>query len=46
VRKNDVDLNHAVSRVLDEMRADGTLASILKQFGYSDRNLWYFPVKD
>ncbi|WP_321959701.1 transporter substrate-binding domain-containing protein [Paraburkholderia sp. J69-1] len=46
VRKNDVDLNHAVSRALDEMRADGTLASILKQFGYSDRNLWYFPVKD
>jgi polar amino acid transport system substrate-binding protein len=44
LRKNDVDLNHAVSRALDELRADGTLASILKQFGYTDRNLWYFPV--
>ncbi len=46
LRKGDVDLNHAVSRALDELRADGTLASILKQFGYSDRNLWYFPVKN
>ncbi|CAG9199940.1 PBPb domain-containing protein [Paraburkholderia tropica] len=46
LRKGDVDLNHAVSRALDELRADGTLASILKQFGYTDRNLWYFPVKN
>jgi polar amino acid transport system substrate-binding protein len=46
LRKGDVDLNDAVSRALDEIRADGTLASILKQFGYSDRNLWYFPVKN
>ncbi|QCP53356.1 transporter substrate-binding domain-containing protein [Trinickia violacea] len=46
LRKGDVDLNDAVSRALDEIRADGTLASIIKQFGYSDRNLWYFPVKN
>ena len=46
LRKNDVDLNNAVSRALDEIRADGTLAAIIKQFGYSDRNLWYFPVKN
>jgi polar amino acid transport system substrate-binding protein len=46
LRKGDVDLNHAVSRALDEMRADGTLASIIQQFGYSDRNLWFFPVKN
>jgi polar amino acid transport system substrate-binding protein len=46
LRKGDVDLNDAVSRQLDELRADGTLGSILKQFGYSDRNLWYFPVKN
>lgn len=46
LRKGDVDLNAAVSRSLDELRADGTLASIIKQFGYSDRNLWYYPVKN
>jgi polar amino acid transport system substrate-binding protein len=46
LRKNDVDLNNAVSRALDEIRADGTLRAIITQFGYSDRNLWYFPVKN
>jgi polar amino acid transport system substrate-binding protein len=46
LRKSDVDLNSAVSRALDEMRADGTLGSIIAQFGYTDRNLWYFPVKN
>ena len=44
LRKGDVDLNNAVSRALDEVRADGTLAAIIKQFGYTDRNLWFFPV--
>lgn len=46
LRKGDVDLNSAVSRALDEMRADGTLGAIIAQFGYTDRNLWYFPVKN
>ena len=46
LRKNDVDLNNAVSRALDEIRADGTLRAIISQFGYTDRNLWYFPVKN
>jgi polar amino acid transport system substrate-binding protein len=46
LRKSDVDLNNAVSRALDEIRADGTLSAIIAQFGYSDRNLWYFPVKN
>ena len=45
LRKGDVDLNNAISRALDEIRADGTMATIISQFGYSDRNLWYFPVK-
>ena len=43
--KEDVDLNHAVSRALDEIRADGTLGKIIAEFGLTDRNLWYFPVK-
>ncbi|MGF6721700.1 polar amino acid transport system substrate-binding protein [Paraburkholderia sp. GAS41] len=46
LRKGDVDLNNAVSRALDEIRADGTLSAIIAQFGYSERNLWYFPVKN
>ena len=46
LRKGDVDLNNAVSRTLDELRADGTLGSIIRQFGYTDRNLWFFPVKN
>ncbi|WP_167337671.1 substrate-binding periplasmic protein [Paraburkholderia heleia] len=46
LRKGDVDLNNAVSRTLDELRADGTLGSIIRQFGYTDRNLWYFPVNN
>lgn len=43
--KEDVDLNHAVSRTLDELRGDGTLSKIIAEFGLTDRNLWYFPVK-
>jgi len=46
LRPADVDLNHAVSRALDEIRADGTLSKIMQQFGYTDRNLWFFPVKN
>ena len=44
LRKTDVDLNSAVSRALDEIRGDGTLSTIISKFGYSDRNLWYFPT--
>jgi polar amino acid transport system substrate-binding protein len=46
VRLEDVDLNHALSRAADEIRADGTMSGILRDFGYSDRNLWYFPTKN
>jgi len=46
LRKDDVDLNNAVSRALDEIRGDGTLSAIIKEFGYTDRNLWFFPVKN
>jgi polar amino acid transport system substrate-binding protein len=45
LRKEDVDLNHAVSRALDEIRGDGTLSKIMAEFGLTDRNLWYYPVK-
>ena len=44
VRKEDVDLNHAVSRTLAEMRGDGVVGKIITQYGLSLRNLWYYPV--
>ena len=43
IRKDDVDLNLAVSRALGEIRADGTLSTIVKEYGFTDRNLWFFP---
>jgi len=43
--KQDVDLNHAVSRALDEIRGDETLVKIMTEFGLTSRNLWYYPVK-
>jgi ABC-type amino acid transport substrate-binding protein len=33
LRKSDVDLNHALSRAIDEMRADGTVGKFLVQTG-------------
>jgi ABC-type amino acid transport substrate-binding protein len=44
LRKEDVDLNHAVSRALDEIRGDGTLSKIISEYGLTNRNLWYYPV--
>ena len=44
IRKDDVDLNLAISRALAEIRADGTLSNIVKEYGFTDRNLWYFPT--
>ncbi len=44
MRKEDVDLNNAVSRAIDEMRGDGTMVKLLTAGGFSARNLWYFPV--
>ena len=40
--KEDVDLNHAISRVIDEMRGDQSLSKIIAEFGLTDRNLWYY----
>jgi polar amino acid transport system substrate-binding protein len=44
VRKEDVDLNWAISRAIDEMRADGTLGKIISDYGLGVGNLWNFPV--
>jgi ABC-type amino acid transport substrate-binding protein len=39
VRKTDVDLNHALSRAIDEMRADGTVSKFLVETGLPGRNV-------
>jgi polar amino acid transport system substrate-binding protein len=39
VRKADVDLNHALSRAIAEMVADGTIAKFLPHHGLPARNL-------
>ncbi len=44
LRKEDIDLNHAVSRTIAEMRGDGVIGKIITDYGLSLRNLWYFPV--
>jgi polar amino acid transport system substrate-binding protein len=44
LRQDDVDLNWAISRAIDEMRADGTVGTTITQYGLTLRNLWYFPV--
>ncbi len=45
IRKQDVDLNHAISRAIDELRAnrDG-IPKLLEESGFTLRNMWYWPV--
>jgi polar amino acid transport system substrate-binding protein len=45
IRKDDIDLNHAISRAIDELRGrrDG-IPKILELGGLSLRNMWYWPV--
>ena len=45
IRKDDVDLNFAISRAVDELRGkrDG-IPRILEEGGLSLRNMWYWPV--
>jgi len=45
IRKDDIDLNHAISRAIDELRGvrDG-IPKILVEGGLSLRNMWYWPV--
>ncbi len=45
IRKDDIDLNHAISRAIDELRGlpDG-IPKVLQEGGLSLRNMWYWPV--
>ena len=45
IRKDDIDLNNAISRAIDELRGkrDG-IPRILEEGGLGLRNMWYWPV--
>ena len=45
IRKDDIDLNHAISRAIDELRGrrEG-IPKVLEDGGLSLRNMWYWPV--
>lgn len=44
VRKDDVDLNHALSRAIEEMRADGTIMKLLIKVGLPARNMFNYTI--
>ena len=46
LRKDDVDLNWALSRAIDEMRADGTLIGYLAPAGLPKRNMFNYSLQE
>ncbi len=44
LRKEDCSLRAAYTQALAEMRGNGHVSAILKKFGLSNRNLFFFPL--
>ena len=44
VRKEDCSLRAAYTQALAEIRGNGTVSAILKKYGLSNRNLFFFPL--
>jgi polar amino acid transport system substrate-binding protein len=44
IRKEDVDLNHAISRAIAEMRADSTMMRLIVQAGLPAWDIFNFPI--
>ncbi|MGO4570568.1 substrate-binding periplasmic protein [Microvirga sp. 2TAF3] len=44
VRKEDCSLRAAYTQALAETRGNGTVSAILKKYGLSNRNLFFFPL--
>ena len=44
VRNDDVDLNNAFSRALDEMRADGTILKYMLKIAVPTKNLFNYTL--
>jgi polar amino acid transport system substrate-binding protein len=44
VRKEDCSLRAAYTQALAEIRGNGTVSALLKKYGLSNRNLFFFPL--
>lgn len=45
LRKEDCSLRSAVGQGLSEVRGNGNVSALLKKYGFSDANLFFFPIK-
>jgi polar amino acid transport system substrate-binding protein len=45
LRKEDCSLRAAYTQGIAEVRANGTVSAILKKYGLSNANLFYFPIE-
>lgn len=46
VRMEDCTLRSALSQALGEVRGNGKVSSVLRKYGLTDRNLFFFPVSN
>jgi polar amino acid transport system substrate-binding protein len=46
LRQADCSLRSAVTQGLAEVRGNGNVSAILAKYGFSDANLFFFPIKD
>ena len=44
LRKEDCSLRSAISQGLSEVRGNGNVSALLKKYGFSDANLFFFPL--
>jgi polar amino acid transport system substrate-binding protein len=44
IRKDDCSLRAAYTQGLAEVRGNGNVSAILKKYGFSNRNLFFFPI--
>ena len=45
VRKEDCSLRSALTQGLAEVRGNGNVSALLKKYGFSDSNLFFFPIQ-
>ena len=45
LRKDDCSLRAAYTQGLSEVRGNGNVSAILKKYGFSNRNLFFFPLQ-
>lgn len=45
LRKEDCSLRAAISQGLSEVRGNGNVLALLKKYGFSEGNLFFFPLK-